>query len=57
MNYVDLQDSVTISFTGTDLTGVLDVTATATEVNRLHSVVPGRVDALKVVVADASRNI
>lgn len=57
MNYVDLQDSVTVSFTGTDLTGVLDVTATATEVNRIGGVVPGRVDALKAVVADASRNI
>lgn len=57
MNYVDLQDSVTVSFTGTDLTGVLDVTATATEVNRLAGIVPGRVDGLKAVVADASRNI
>ena len=57
MNYVDVQDSVTISFTGTDLTGVLDVDATAAEVNRLHSITPGRVDACKVVVADSSRNI
>jgi hypothetical protein len=57
MNYVDLQDSVTISFSGTALTGVLDVTATATEVNYLAGSIPGRVLANKAVVADASRNI
>ena len=55
--YNDLQDSVVISFTGTQLTGVLDVSATATEVNYLAGVQLGRVDGNKAVVADASRNI
>lgn len=57
MTYNDLQDSVVVSFTGTQLTGVLDVTATASEVNVLDGAVPGRVLANKAVVADASRNI
>lgn len=57
MTYNDLQDSVTVSFTGTQLTGVLDVTATASEVNTLAGAVPGTVLANKAVVADASRNI
>jgi hypothetical protein len=57
MTYTDLQDSVVVSFTGTQLTGVLDVTATASEVNVLDGAVPGRVLANKAVVADASRNI
>ena len=57
MTYNDLQDSVVVSFTGTQLTGVLDVTATASEVNTLAGAVPGRVIANKAVIADASRNI
>jgi hypothetical protein len=57
MTYNDLQNSVVVSFTGTQLTGVLDVNATATEVNYLAGSIPGRVLANKAVVADASRNI
>jgi len=56
-SYNDLQDSVTISFTGTQLTGVLDVTATASEVDYLAGVQRGRADANKALVVDASRNI